>query len=356
MAEKTKSVSEDVAVAEVETIENKETVEQKTDTTGMEEFSVDDFLGKKQADAEAKEEVKEDSSNVETTAESTEKPNAETEEESWFWSDLSDETENKETASVSNDEGKEVAETKVDNTEDTNESQESDFWKQAAKDLGVEASTYEEFIENTKTNFGEKVFVESNNYVGELKDALRLTDKELVAEVAKEQGYTEEEIKEYIGDLASSKQLKWKARELRSSINNAIDTELKKIHNQSASAEAKHREDQEKSQKDLKDYLSKTTEFFGGKITDKQKESLFNDISSGDFSKEVMGSIENYAQLAFLWKNRDAIMKRVRSQALETGKKSVLDSLVMPSKDAKGKIPSKPANDGEFNVNQFLGF
>mgnify|MGYP003661926814 FL=1 len=103
---------------------------------------------------------------------------------------------------------------------------------------------------------------------------------------------------------------------------------------------------------DLKKHMSKTTNMFGGSVTDKQKDEHFNYIDSGKFFDEISGDAESVANAAWLWKNRDRILNGYKSKGFEQGKASIIDSLSHPETARTTRIPEPET--GNFNPNKFI--
>ena len=81
--------------------------------------------------------------------------------------------------------------------------------------------------------------------------------------------------------------------------------------------DATQQEEIDQIREDLKKHMSKTTNMFGGSVTDKQKDEHFNYIDSGKFFDEISGDAESVANAAWLWKNRDRILNGYKSKGFE---------------------------------------
>ena len=246
--------------------------------------------------------------------------------------------------------------TDEDTTEDTvNETTETntdDSWKDIAEAVGINADDYETFIETLK---GQKDLASkgaTNQKIEGLNKLVSLDDETLMRKELEARGFTSDEIEDEIDILIENNTIRSKAREVRKDLESLISAEKNSIATQTQEVDATQQQEIEEAAAELRDYMSKTTEMFGGKINSTQKERHAEYITSGKFFDEISNSAETMAQAAWLWKYKDQILNGQRSSGVEKGKKQILDKMVNPEPTRKNRIPDPET--GEFNPNRFM--
>lgn len=225
-------------------------------------------------------------------------------------------------------------------------------WAAVSEDLGIDADSYEEFIEKAKEVVNKPSTTSDDDVVKNINSLLEMPDKKLVMEEYKRRGYSEEEVEDEIFTLEESRLLKREARSVRTELRNAVRNYKQQLEVNQQQQEAQRTELIDKNRKELWSHLSKTKDMFGGKINQKQKESHYKYIASGKFQDEITDSHQNITTAAWLWKYRDQIIKNMKSNGFEKGKKHVLDNLTNPDFGKKNSIPEP--DTGDFNPNRFL--
>ena len=90
---------------------------------------------------------------------------------------------------------------------------------------------------------------------------------------------------------------------------------------------AKQDNDREESIKNLNDYLSSTEKMFGFKMastvekTNEIRKSHQEYIVSGKFLQNITESEKNLADCAWLWANKDVILKAMQTKGFNSGRK-----------------------------------
>jgi len=238
-----------------------------------------------------------------------------------------------------------------DATEDT-ETKEVSGWKEIAEDIGINADTYEEFKSTLERQKELSVSGQTNEKIGFMKDMLSLTDEDLMRKEYEARKYNEEDIDDEIDIMVENNTLRSKARSVRRDIETVIANEQKVITEQPSDSESMTQEEVDESNRELKEYLSKTEDFFGGKVNDEQKDGHFSYIESGKFFEDITESAENVAQAAWLWRYKDQILKANITKAVEKGKSSILDNMTNPQNERSTPIPDPVS--GEFNSSKFM--
>ncbi len=225
-------------------------------------------------------------------------------------------------------------------------------WGEISKEAGIEASSKEEFLEKVKNAL--KPQVKDNDVIENLNSYLELSDKDLVIADMRASKYEEEAIEDTIDRLGDAGLLKREATLIRQQLNKHIHNEKDRLRNEKVQSEKQKEETSLKSRKELQSFIKEKEEFFGGKVSQKEKKRLYSYITKGDFAQDIFESHANVAEAAFLWQNKDRIFNMIRTQGVEQGKSKVLDGITSPSRGGRSTKSFEPVKKG-FDPNKFLG-
>ena len=293
----------------------------------------------------------EDSKEVETT---------DNQEDGFSWGDVEDETQVEEEEKVEEPAKEEVVAEESDDDWDEVESKDdaeqevaAEFdWEGIGKEAGVEATSKEEFIAKIKDL--QKPPVQENDIIKNLNSFLEMDDKDLVIADMRAAKYEDEDIADTVDRLQDAGLLKREAGLVRQQLTKHIHGEKDRIRKEEKESEQQKTEGAKNSRKELQSFIKDKEEFFGGKVSHKDKKQLYNYITKGDFAQEVFETHANVAEAAFLWRNKEKIFKMVRTQGVEQGKSRILDGITSPSRKnhssksfeapKKGFDPSKFSN------------
>ena len=223
-------------------------------------------------------------------------------------------------------------------------------WELVAEKLGLEADDVDDLVEQiTKVVSTATVQDDTTSNINNL---LKLGDEDLMKKELEAQGFSSEEIEDEMFAIVEGKQLKREARRVRRELQGALTQ-----HKQQAIAMQEQEETQranliQDNRKKLWKHLSKTDNMLGGKINRKQQEDHYKYIASGTFEDEIASSHEAMAQAAWLWRYRDQIVKNMKRNGFERGKKHVLDTLTNP--DLGKNTPVPEPETGSFNPERFM--
>jgi len=234
----------------------------------------------------------------------------------------------------------------------TAETTSNESWKELANELGYSnIETLDDFksVLKSQQEAAKNGFV--NEKIQQFSQWKDLSDENLMREELKAKGYDDIEIEDTIDTLIENNTLKLETRKIRKILDEAIQIE-KQSYTTSVTDSTMNDEEAEIARVELKDYLSKTDNMFGGKINLKQKEEHYNYIQEGKFFDEITNNAETISQAAWLWKNRDNILKAFKSNGFERGKAKIIDKLVNPEVSRSTRIPDPET--GGFNPNKFL--
>ena len=322
-----------------------ETTETTTEETGIKDefnplaFTNDNYgeLGAEDKTEDTEEEVK------------SEKEEEQEQADGWGWDKAEEEEETAE-----EDEDDDWDSEKTEETEDTNETGLS--WSQVGKEIGLNVNSKEEFLQ-TLNSYAEQLQKQQpapNSQITELRNYLALSDRDLVAEELKADGIEAADIEDSLDKLEDSGMMKMKAKSVRRVIGNAIDQQTAQAQQSQTQAAKKQQEDIKNAKSGLKKQIKGMGEFMGGKVTKKQKEEVYR-YATNNMMKDIYANHANVADVAMFMLYRKQIEKILRSQGLEDGKATIMDSIVSPNlNNGKSKSNFK-VKSGAFDPKAFMG-
>ena len=193
-----------------------------------------------------------------------------------------------------------------------------------------------------------------------LESYLKFDDKELLQKDLEAQGFKGEQLEEAMDTLQDNGMLKVEAAKVRNAINSSIQNERSEITQSARDEDARQLKEREDSVKSLNTYLSKQTEMFGFKMAKdeetlgKVRDSHHKYITNGSFLQDITKDNESLAESAWLWKNRETLLKAARNGGLQQGRSEILNDMHNPDTDKGGGFVS-PDGKGEFSVSKFRG-
>ncbi len=229
----------------------------------------------------------------------------------------------------------------VKNQEDFNKKM--DEWK------SLEAKSKENALKNT-----------TSDKINKLQKFLNLDDRDLLKKDLELQGFSEEKLNEAIGTYEYNNTVAIEAQKIRNTLNKAIKNEKYKEIEGRKQADAKQEAERLKSISELKDHLNNTETMFGFKMAkdseglEKARSEHFEYITSGSFLNNIMNSNSNLTEAAWLWKNKDTILKAMKNKGYQNGKKEILDNIQMPEIPGTTRILDPTGKTNDFNPNAFM--
>jgi len=232
------------------------------------------------------------------------------------------------------------------------------------KEVGVEVKTKEEFKEYYKSLQEEnellkKSYPEKNEKIDNFKNLINLEDKELVTQSLIADGFEGRELEDAVERMLDNDIIDIEAKKVRNTLNKAIASEREVIIETKRTETAKQDNDREESIKNLNDYLNSTEKMFGFKMastiekTNEIRKSHQEYIVSGKFLQNITESEKNLADCAWLWANKDVILKAMQTKGFNSGRKDVLNQIGNPDVNANSRTFADPKGDGEFNASKF---
>jgi hypothetical protein len=250
----------------------------------------------------------------------------------------------------------EIPDTTDDTSDATDESEETvsekEGWQDIAEAIGINADDYDTFIETLKGQQDLAAKGATNEKILGLNKLVSLDDETLMREELNARGFSPDEVEDEIDIMIENNTIRSEARRVRKDLEGVISNEKQRIATQSTEIDATQQEEIEAAAAELRDYMSKTTEMFGGRINTKQREQHSAYITSGTFFDEISQSAETMAQAAWLWKYKDHIINGQKSAGVEKGKASILDKMQNPEPTRRTSIPDPET--GDFNPNRFM--
>tara|TARA_Y100000401_G_scaffold110016_1_gene106819 strand:- start:559 stop:1575 length:1017 start_codon:yes stop_codon:yes gene_type:complete len=225
-------------------------------------------------------------------------------------------------------------------------------WESISKETGIEATSKEEFI--AKVQDAMKPQVSDNDTIKNLNGYLDLSDKDLVIADMRASKYDDDAIDDTIDRLTDAGLLKREATLIRQQLTKHIHNEKDRLRNEKVQAEKQKAEKATKSRKELQSFIRNKEEFFGGKVSQKDKKQLYSYITKGDFAQDIFESHANVAEAAFLWRNKEKIFKMIKTQGVEQGKSKVLDGITSPSRGNRSSNNFEAPSKG-FDPKKFIG-
>ena len=236
-----------------------------------------------------------------------------------------------------------------------------------AGELGIKAKSMTELKEamleleadNKRLQESSKDNVTSKK-ISTLQTYLKFEDKELLQKDLEAQGFKGQQLEEAMDTLQDNGMLKVEAAKVRNAINSSIDNERSAITKESRDEDARQLRERDESVKALGSYLNKQNEMFGFKMAKddetlkKVRDSHHKYITSGDFLQDITKNNESLAESAWLWKNRETLLKAARNGGLQQGRSEILNDMHNPDTDKGGGFVS-PDGKGEFSVSKFRG-
>ena len=226
-------------------------------------------------------------------------------------------------------------------------------WEKVAEELGVVANSKDELVNAINTYIQQNTQKAPTGQTAELKRYLSFSDRDLVGEELKADGIEEVEIEESLDKLEDAGMLKMKAKSIRRLLNNAIESQAQKSKEDAVREKTKRKESANTARGALKGHLKDMGEFMGGKVTKKQKEEVYR-YATNRMMDDIWSDHANVADVAMFMLYRKQIEKILRSQGLEEGKASIMNSITSPNlNNGKSKSTFK-VKSGEFDPKAFI--
>jgi len=253
----------------------------------------------------------------------------------------------------------------VENPDDKNPLSDDNF-SSFAEELGLSATNKEEFMtqlqeleaENKRLKEGQGSNVQ-NEKIGRLNDLKKKTNDELVRLDLKKQGLDEAEVDEAMDIYTDNGTVNLEALKIKKSIDRAITNEQNEVTQSAKTEEATLLKEQQESVAALTKHINGEETKFGFQMA-KDAESLkqvreghTKYITSGEFYNDITSDSKNLSDAAWLWKNKDVIMKSLGSKGIQQGRKEVLDDIGKPEVSDTKRF-SSPTDKGEFDAGAFL--
>lgn len=236
------------------------------------------------------------------------------------------------------------------------------------EDTGIEGVTSKEEFDNKIAEYKalEEKLTEyktqnvKSDKITKLRNFVSMEDKELVKKDLEMQGFKEEKLDEALEIYDANGTMDIEAQKIRNTLNKAIRNEEHNELNRERDNEARLQKERDDSMVELKNHLEKTETMFGFKMA-KDSDSLnkvrgdhYEYITSGSFLKSVTESNQNVSEAAWLWKNKDTILKAMKNQGYQKGKKEILDNIQRPEIPGTTRILDPTGKSDEFNPNSFM--
>jgi len=222
----------------------------------------------------------------------------------------------------------------------------------------------DELIEENQRLQEKALSGQKNEQIENYSNLKRLPNDELVKRYLSSQGLSEEDIEIQMNVYEQNGTIGVEANKVRNKIDGAIKAEQYKLKKQIEEQKEQQAKADQQYVNELKTTIDSTDEFFGMKIAsdpdkfDSVRKEHFQYIVNGDFAREIGENMKNLTEAAWLWKNRNAILSRMKKAGRNTGRKEILDSLsnVNTNSNTTRQVPPNPNDESAgFDPDKFLG-
>ena len=246
-------------------------------------------------------------------------------------------------------------EEEAETVEDTEKSTDGLSWSDVGNELGLEITSKEEFLKtiNAYAESMQQNKAPVNNQITELRNYLSFSDRDLVAEELKADGIEASDIEDSLDKLEDSGMMKMKAKSIRRVIGNSIDQQTSQAKNEKEQNQQNQQKQATEAKQNLKKEIKNMNEFMGGKVTKKQKEEVYR-YATGSMMKDIYADHANVADVAMFMLYRTQIEKILRSQGLEDGKASIMNSIVSPNLNTGKSKSNFKVKSGTFDPKAFM--
>ena len=246
-------------------------------------------------------------------------------------------------------------EDEAETVEDTEKSTDGLSWSDVGNELGLEITSKEEFLKtiNAYAESMQQNKAPVNNQITELRNYLSFSDRDLVAEELKADGIEASDIEDSLDKLEDSGMMKMKAKSIRRVIGNSIDQQTSQAKNEMEQNQKNQEKQAKEAKQELKKEIKTMDKFMGGKVTKKQKEEVYR-YATGSMMKDIYADHANVADVAMFMLYRTQIEKILRSQGLEDGKASIMNSIVSPNLNTGKSKSNFKVKSGTFDPKAFM--
>jgi len=238
-----------------------------------------------------------------------------------------------------------------------------DQFSYVANELNLKAKNINELKESLTDIVNENKrlkenYPKTNEKIGNYKKLLNLEDKDLVTENLKVDGFEGKELENAIERYLDNDILDIEAKKIRNTLNSAIDFEKKELINAEANEIAKQNQEREDGIRELNSYLGSTDQMFGFKMATSDKvDNVRKDheeyITSGNYLNEITSSSSSLAESAWLWRNRETILKAMRNQGFNSGRADIIKEIGNPDANAGTRTFADPSTGEGFDPGKF---
>lgn len=250
----------------------------------------------------------------------------------------------------------------VENVDKDNSTQPSsltdDTFKAVASELGLEANNLQELKETLQQIDQENKDLRSqlasgvdNDEIKKFKSLKAKEDKELLLLDLRSKGFSEEEAQEAVDVYSDNGTLRIEAKKIRNQLDSAIVREQNKAFESDKQAQARQEQETQEAIREITEQVNSMTEMFGFAITSDEskiqgvRENHLKYITSGDFLGDVTKNAKNLTEAAWLWKNKDKLLKAIGTREFNKGRQDVIDDISNPDVSDKTRHRDPEGSD-----------
>lgn len=232
-----------------------------------------------------------------------------------------------------------------------------------SEDFGLKAKNKEEFRNELKSIQEEnerlkKNYPKTNEKIDTYEKLVNLEDNELVRQNLIADGFKGEDLENAVERYLDNGLIDIEAKKIRNTLNNAIVAEKQAIVDSDAQEDAKQIQEREEGITKLNSFLSSTDEMFGFKMAapeniDNVRKTHQEYITSGNFLQEITKDSKALAESAWLWRNKEVILKAMLNQGFNKGTANVINQIGNPDPDAGTRTFVDPKDGTEFDAKKF---
>ena len=264
-----------------------------------------------------------------------------------------EETEEETVETTDSTESEPKAEESTPVEEATTETEETaEAWQQLAKDLNIEASSYDDL--KSKLSTKETKFIYEDDTINGIEEILKLNEHDLfVAYKTYVEGFDKEDSEEMYKALENNGMLRFEAKKAKKFFEDQKQAYVSKLKNQETEKTSKIKETQEHFTNTLKDIVSKTEKLYDAvAFKPEQKKKVQDYILTGKFQKDIINDPKKLVDFAYFTLFEDTIKNVFTQQGESKGIRNILDT----SKTLKSKsnYTVSDKQKGLFDPNKFL--
>jgi len=204
----------------------------------------------------------------------------------------------------------------------------------------------------------------NNEKIENFSNLKKLEDKELLKRSLSAQKLSQDDMDKQMELWEDQGAVSLEANKVRRTLDDAINYEQQNEEKRFKEQEAQQIENENKRKEEIRKTLDSTDEMFGMKMTNdpeklgEVRQAHYEYVTEGKLAEEIQKDPKNLLEIAWLWKNRDAILSQMKSQGTSNGRKEMTNMFenVQEKSVSTGSLPPNPGNEESiFDPSKFTG-